>query len=102
MKEIADRIKEARLAKGMTQDELAKALGLKSRSSINKMEKNAYEIGLERLKEIARVLDVDPDYLIFGDSEDKKEEINFLFGKLTEEQQDAALAFLRSMIANRG
>ena len=30
MKEIADRIREARLAKGMTQDELAKALGLKS------------------------------------------------------------------------
>lgn len=62
MKEIADRIKEARLAKGMTQDELAKALGLKSRSSINKMEKNTYEIGLDRLKQIARVLDVDPDY----------------------------------------
>lgn len=102
MKEIADRIKESRLAKGMTQDELAKALGLKSRSSINKMEKNAYEIGLDRLKEIARVLEVDPDYLVFGDAEDKKEEINELFGRLTEAQQDAALAFLRTMIANRG
>lgn len=101
MKEIADRIKEARLAKGMTQDELAKALGLKSRSSINKMEKDTYEIGLERLKEIAKALDVDSDYLIFGDAEDKKEEINTLFEKLSPDQQDAALAFLRSMIANK-
>lgn len=101
MKEIADRIREARLAKGMTQEDLAKALGLKSRSSINKMEKDTYEIGLDRLKEIARVLEVDPDYLIFGDSEDKKEEINALFGKLTEEQQDAALVFLRSMISKK-
>ena len=101
MKEIADRIKEARLAKGMTQEELANALGLKSRSSINKMEKDAYEVGLDRLKEIARVLEVDPDYLVFGNTEDKKEEINVLFGKLTEAQQDAAIAFLRSMIANR-
>lgn len=67
MKEIADRIKEARLAKGMTQEDLAKALGLKSRSSINKMEKDAYEIGLDRLKEIAKALDVDADYLVFGD-----------------------------------
>lgn len=100
MKEIADRIKEARLAKGMTQDELAKALGLKSRSSINKMEKDAYEVGLDRLKEIARVLEVDPDYLVFGNTEDKKEEINVLFRKLTEAQQDAAIAFLRSMIEN--
>lgn len=102
MKEIADRIREARLAKGMTQGDLAKALGLKSRSSVTKMEKNAYEVGLDRLKEIARVLDVDPDYLVFGDAEDKKEEINELFGRLTEAQQDAALAFLRTMIANRG
>lgn len=102
MKEICDRIREARLAKGMTQEELAKALGLKSRSSINKMEKNIYEIGLDRLKEIARVLDVDPDYLIFGDNEDKDAEIAFLFSKLSENQKDTILAFLRSLVADRG
>lgn len=102
MKEIADRIKEARLAKDMTQDELAKALGLKSRSSINKMEKNAYEIGLDRIKEIARVLEVDPDYLVFGNTEDKKDEINRLFDKLTDSQKDAALALLRELAASKG
>lgn len=102
MKEIADRIKEARLAKGMTQDELAKALGLKSRSSINKMEKNTYEIGLDRLKQIARVLDVDPDYLAFGNTEDKKDEINRLFDQLTDSQKDAALAVLRELVASKG
>lgn len=101
MKEIADRIRDARIAKGMTQGELAHALGLKSRSSINKMEMNTYEVGLDRLKEIAKVLEIDPDYLIFGDAEDKREEINSLFEKLTSEQQDAALAFLRSMISNK-
>lgn len=102
MKEIAERIKEARLAKGMTQDELAKALGLKSRSSVNKMEKDTYEIGLDRIKEIARVLEVDPDYLVFGSEEDKEEEIKRLFKKLNEAQQDAALAFLRSLTEGRG
>ena len=102
MKEIADRIKEARLAKGMTQDELAKALGLKSRSSINKMEKNAYEIGLDRLKEIARALDVDPDYLVFGDSEDKKEEASRLFSQLSVEKQETVLQLLRSLNEVRG
>lgn len=101
MKEIADRIKEARLAKGMTQEELAKALGLKSRSSINKMEKNAYEIGLDRLKEIAKVLDVDPDYLVFGDTDDKKEEINRLFDQLTETQKVAALVLLRDIVSKK-
>lgn len=102
MKEIAERIKEARLAKGMTQGELANALGLKSRSSINKMEKDTYEIGLDRIKEIARILEVDPDYLVFGSEEDKEEEIKRLFKKLNVAQQDAALAFLRSLTEDRG
>lgn len=102
MKEIAERIKEARLAKGMTQDELAKALGLKSRSSINKMEKNTYEIGLERLKEIAKALDVDSDYLIFGDAEDKQEEATRLFSQLPEAKQETVLQLLRSLNEARG
>ena len=101
MKEIADRIREARLAKGMTQEELANALGLKSRTSINKMEKNTYEIGLDRIKEIAKVLEVDPDYLVFGDSDDKKDEINRLFDLLTEQQKAAAIALLREFVSNK-
>ncbi len=102
MKEIAERIKQARLDKGMTQDELAKALGLKSRSSINKIEKDTYELGLDRIKKIAKVLDVDPDYLVFGDSGDKKEEIERLFSQLTDSQQNAVLAFLRTILEDIG
>ena len=97
-----DRIRLAREAKGMTQEELAFAIGYKSRSTINKIEKQICETRLSTLKKIAKALDADPDYLVFGDTEDKKEEINELFGRLTEAQQDAALAFLRTMIANRG
>ena len=100
MKEIADRIREARIEKGMTQDDLAKALGLKSRSSINKMERNAYEVGLDRLKQIASALDVDPNYLILGKTEDKTKEFTSLFAKLNEDQQNAVLVFLRSMISD--
>ena len=42
MKEIAERIKKIRLERGMTQQDLANALGLKSRSSINKIEMDTY------------------------------------------------------------
>ena len=102
MKDIAERIKEARLAKGMTQDELAKALGLNSLTSINKMEKNTYEIGLDRIKEIARILEVDPDYLVFGDSDDKQEEATRLFSQLSEDSQEIVLQLLRSLNEARG
>lgn len=98
MKEIAERIKKIRLERGMTQQDLADALGLKSRSSINKIEMDTYEISLEKAKKIAKALNVDPDYLIFGDEEDKREEINRLFEKLDPRKQDAVLAFLQSLI----
>ena len=101
MMDVGDRIREARLAKGMTQEELSKALGLASRSSVNKIEKNAYTIGLERIKEIAKALDVDPDYLVFGDVEDKKDRIRQMFNRLTDYEQDIALAYLEGMIAKR-
>lgn len=101
MKEIADRIREVRLQRGMTQQELATAMGFKSRSSINKIEKDTYEISLPTLTKIAKVLNVDPDYLVFGDAEDKKAEIEELFNKLSPDQQESVLAFLRSMLGER-
>lgn len=101
MIEIANRIREVRLSRGMSQQDLADACGLKSRSSINKIEKDTYEPGLETIKKIARALNVDPDYLVFGDRDNKQEEIERLFNQLTETQQDAVLAFLRSLTSER-
>lgn len=100
MREIAERIKEARCKRGMTQQELAEAIGLKDRSSITKIEHDVYEISLERIKQIAVALNVDADYLIFGDTEDVREEINALFDKLTEAQQQSVLQFLRTMLGS--
>lgn len=96
-----ERIKELREAKGWTQEELATALGYKNRSTINKFEKDICETRLSTLKKIARALDADPDYLIFGDDSDKREEIERLFNQLTESQQDAVLNFLRSLTEDR-
>ena len=101
MLDIAERIREVRLSRGMTQQELADACGLKSRTSINKIEKNTYNPGLETIKKIARALNVEADYLVFGDRESKKEEIDRLFEQLTDSQQDAVLSFLRSLTEGR-
>ena len=101
MKEIADRIRQVRIDRGLTQDELAKACGYKSRSSIYKIEADAYDPGLETIKKIARALNVDPDYLVFGDTESTMEEIQRLFSSLDEKQQEAVLTFLRSMTASK-
>lgn len=97
MKEIADRIRKVRLERGMTQQELADAIGLKSRSSINKIEMNTYEPGLEQIKRIARALNCDPDYLVFGQENDVDEEIKRLMSRLSAEKKEEALQHLRQL-----
>ena len=100
MKEVAERIKEIRLNKGMTQRQLADRLGW-TPSAVSKVENDTYEISLDSAKKIARALEVDPDYLIFGNGDYIREEINLLFDQLTPEQKDSFLQFLRSTVGDR-
>lgn len=99
MKEIAERIRQTRIERGLTQVELGLKIGMTG-SGVSKIEHDTYEISLETAKKIARALNVDPDYLIFG-GEDIKEEINRLFDLLPEDKQEAVLQFLRSMLGDR-
>lgn len=70
--QIGDRIKKRREALGMTQEELAKKVGYKSRSSINKIELNENDIPQSKIIEIAKALNIKPSVLMFG-SDDVKE-----------------------------
>lgn len=63
--ELGDRLKFVREAREMSQDELAKALGYKSRSTINKIEMNKNQMPLDKIKQAAKVLDVN-EYFLLG------------------------------------
>lgn len=67
---IGERVKEARERKGFTQDELAHKLGYKSRSSINKIEKER-DIPRSMIVKLAEILDVTPAFLMGWDEEKK-------------------------------
>ena len=106
METIGNRIKQARLEKGMTQQELADACGYEHRSTISKIERDAHDTTLPTIEKIAKALDVDPDYLVFGnddeyrleigDINDEEKEIIKMFQKLSDHQKNAFLALLRS------
>lgn len=68
---VGERIKERREELGMTQEELAKTLGYRSRSSINKMEVGERDIPRKMIVDISKVLRVSPSYLM-GWTEDKQ------------------------------
>lgn len=75
---MGEKIKSIRLEKGLTQDELAKHLGIKNRSTIASWESGISSPDYETLKKIAVMFGVTTDYII-GLVDEKKEKANVLF-----------------------
>ena len=85
MKSVGDRIREKRESLGMSQEELAKKLGYKSRSSINKIETDARNLTQSKIKSIADALLTTPSYIMGWD--EPKEEIPSNFRPMPEMRQ---------------
>lgn len=69
---IGDRIKYRREELKMSQDELARRLGYKSRSSINKIERDASGLPQNKIADIANALSTTPAYIMGWEEEIKK------------------------------
>lgn len=65
LKIIGSRIQKYRILKGLSQEELSKRCGYKSRSTINKIENGVNDIPLSKIYVIADVLEVDMLNLIY-------------------------------------
>ena len=63
---IGQRIRRIRIAKGLTQDDLAKLMGYSNRSTINKIESGAHNIDHEKILKFAYILKVPAGYLLTG------------------------------------
>ncbi len=92
----------------MSQDELARRLGYKSRSSITKIEKDASGLPQTKIVAIANALHTTPAYIMGWDEEnsstDKAEltegekTLLELFRLVPEEQQDLVLNMIRGAL----
>lgn len=96
---IGERIKYRREELGLTQDELAKKCGYKSRSSINKIELSR-ELPLKKISLMADALETTPSYLmgweepVVDDSEIKN--LYEMYQKASPEVRSAVETLLRS------
>ena len=61
---LYDRIRELRVARKMSQDDLAKAMGYKDRSMITKIESGKVDISQKKIMAFAQVLGTTPSYLM--------------------------------------
>lgn len=106
---IGQRIKTRREDLNMSQDDLAKKVGYRSRSSINKIELDLYSLKQSKIKAIADALETTPSYIMGWDEEAESAakkavpseedslnaEIIKLFMGLTADQKKEALNYLR-------
>ncbi len=66
---IGERIRQKRLELGLTQDELAKLMGYKSRAAISNVEKDKEDLTSTRIRKFAEVLGTTPALLMGWDDE---------------------------------
>ena len=65
---IGNRIKKRRESLGISQESLACALGLRSRSSIAKIEAGVNNLSVSQIEKVAEALDVSTSFLLSGSS----------------------------------
>ena len=98
---IGDRIKKLRDAKGWTQEELAKQVGYKSRTSIARIEKDIIELTPAQISQFAEVLGASREYIAgWADEEPTAESLEVhemarQFSKLSSEDKETIKALLQ-------
>lgn len=102
--DIGERIRRRREELDMTQDELARAAGYKSRSSINKIEVDGRGLPQNKIIDIARALKVTPSYLMGWEDKDiaviaaEQESLIEKIFELTPEHQTILKIFIDSLL----
>lgn len=76
MFEAGQKIKQRREELNMTQDELARRTGYKSRSSINKIERGGNDLPQTKIVAFAHALDTTPSYLLGWEENDSTENLS--------------------------
>lgn len=97
MTTIGDRIKARRLELDMSQDELARLVGYKSRSSINKIESDGRLLPQRKIMEIAYVLNTTPAYIMGWEESNETESPSVT---LTPRDERQIAADLEKMLAD--
>lgn len=101
---IGERMKERRIELGLSQEELAKKAGYKSRSSIQKLE-SSRNLPLVKVEKMAKALNCSPAYIMGWEDEaltdnDVLEHIELidLYEQLTRSQKDHIIATMKLLI----
>lgn len=97
---IGARIKNRRIALGMSQTELAKKLGYSNKSMISLVESGKRDLNMSQLYTLANALDCTTSDLI-DDIDPGDDDLMVLISRLSPEQKEAARLFLQVLIKDK-
>jgi len=98
MNTIGNRIKRRREQLNLTQDDLAKKLGYKSKTTIAKIETGVNDVSQSKLVSLAEALDTTPSYLMGWTDKNKEEFIIEQYNSLSPNNQKALEAYLAFLV----
>lgn len=93
-------IKKYRLAKKMTQTELAEALGYADKTAISKIEKGVNDLTVPKIIAFAKVLGVEPGDLMGNDGciEETMPEILSIYNELNEQGKEKLMEYAHDLL----
>lgn len=102
---IGSRIRMLREELGYSQDQLAKMLGYKSRSTINKIELGVNDITQSKISAFADALNTTPAFLLGIDTKnetptlsDEDKRLVDMFSRLDDQGKDYMLKFIQTLV----
>lgn len=96
---IGERVKKLREIQGLTQEELAKKLGYKSKSSVAHIE-NGRDIPRSMVVKLATVLNSTPAYLMGWEEKNARAEVLNKVNELSDDKIDKLLGYLDGLSEN--
>ena len=101
---INDRIKQRRLELNMSQDDLAKKTGYKTKSAISRIESGQRDLTQSQIEIFSKALDTTPSFLMGWENEESKhssfsdERIIIPFSKLNDEGKEKAISYTQDLV----
>lgn len=97
---VGVRIKDTRRKRGMTQGSLAERLDYVTERQLQRIENGETSCSVDKLMEIAQILEVSTDYILFGLSKDDIKEYGKYFEGKTERQKEYLCMILETAAEN--
>ena len=96
---IGNIIKERRIRLGLSQKELAEALGYQDRSAVSRLESGERQVAAEQLPELARILKCTVSELLEQkETQPIDDRISMLFEQLSDAKKEEAVRYIQFLL----